>query len=42
MVIANDDYYLNNFIDHQEELDIYSGDGGGDINPHVYETAMEN
>ena len=42
VVIANDYFVWNNVNDHQEELYIDSGGGGGGINPHVYETAMNN
>ena len=41
VVIAND-FFLNNVIDQQEELEVHGGGGGGDINPPVAETEMVN
>ena len=36
MVIAND-FFLNNIIDHQEELEVDGSGGGGGITPLVDE-----
>ena len=42
VVIANNDFALNNVIDQQEELEVDGGGGGGGITPPIAETSMVN